>query len=139
MFDKIPMRTGWNVISSTRLPEKQIVCYMKPIQLPPTKLMLWKKPWSVQLILQKQYNQDKYLSHTILQLLRLQKEYNLENPQSMITFSLCLDLFILNFLFFFIAWKIYWRFRWTLYSFWMWYCSNGIHEQVFERQDVQSM
>ena len=94
------MQTGCNVISSTRFPEKQIVCYMKPIQLPPTKLMLWKKPWSVQLILQKQYNQDKYLSHTILQLLRLQKEYNLENPQSMIIFSLRLDLFILNFLFF---------------------------------------
>ena len=26
-----------------------------------------------------------------------------------------------------------------IYSLWMWYCSNEIHEQVFERQDVQSM
>ena len=100
MFDKIPMRKGWNVINLTNLPQKQIVCYMKPIQLQPIKTLLCKKLWSIQLILQIQYNQGKHLSHTILQQLRLRKEYNLENPQSMINLPLCLDLFILNFLFF---------------------------------------
>ena len=31
------MWTGWNVINLTNLPQKQIICYMKPIQLPPTR------------------------------------------------------------------------------------------------------
>ena len=37
MFNKISMWTGWNVINSTNLAQKQIVCYMKPIQLSPTR------------------------------------------------------------------------------------------------------
>ena len=37
IFDKIPMWAGWNVINSTNLPQKQIVCYTKPIQLSPTR------------------------------------------------------------------------------------------------------
>ena len=37
MFDKIPTWTGWNVINSTNVAEKQIVCHLKPIQLPPTR------------------------------------------------------------------------------------------------------
>ena len=38
MFDKIPMWTGWNVINSINVSQKQMVCYMKPIQLPPTRI-----------------------------------------------------------------------------------------------------
>ena len=37
MFVKIPMWTGWNVINPSNVPQKQIVWYMKPIQLPPTR------------------------------------------------------------------------------------------------------
>ena len=37
MFDKIPTWTGWNVIDSTNLLQKQIVCYIKQMQLPPTR------------------------------------------------------------------------------------------------------
>ena len=37
MFDKIPMWTGWNVVNSTNLPQKQFVCYIMPVQLPPTR------------------------------------------------------------------------------------------------------
>ena len=42
MFDKIPMWTGWNVINSTNLSQKQTVCYMKPIQLPLTRTIVVK-------------------------------------------------------------------------------------------------
>ena len=37
------MWTGWNVINSTNLSQKQTVCYMKPIQLPLTRTIVVKE------------------------------------------------------------------------------------------------
>ena len=90
MFDKIPMWTGWNVINSTNVLQKQIVCYIKPIQLPHTRTDVVKET----------IKRSIDIGNIVKQ--RLQKEYNLKNPQPMITFLLCLDLS-----FFFIARKIY--------------------------------
>ena len=87
--------TGWN---STNLPQKQIVCYIKPIQLPPTRTDVVKETMKRSTDIANTVKQRQ--AFVTYDLVRLQKEYDSENPQSVVTFSLCLDLFILNFLFF---------------------------------------
>ena len=36
-FNNVPMWTGWNINHNTSAKQKQIVGYMKPITLPPTR------------------------------------------------------------------------------------------------------
>ena len=74
------MWTGWNVINSTNVLQKQIVCYIKPIQLPHTRTDVVKET----------IKRSIDIANIVKQ--RLQKEYNLKNPQPVITFLLCLDL-----------------------------------------------
>ena len=66
MFDKIPMRTGCNVINSTNVPQKQIVCYMNPVQLPPTRIYVMKETMKRSIDIANTLNKDKHLSNTFL-------------------------------------------------------------------------
>ena len=76
------------MINSTNLPQKPIACCVKPIQLPPSRTDLAKETMK----------RSTDIANTVKQ--RQAKRIQSEESQSMITFSLCLDLSILNFLFF---------------------------------------
>ena len=105
----------------------------------PQEPMLWKKQLKRSIDIVNTVKQRQALVTCDLAIAKIAKR--IQSGESPVYDNLFITFgsFHIELSFFFIAWKIYWRFRWTVYPFWMWYCSNAIHEQIFERQDIQSM
>ena len=58
LFDSLPMWIGWNRIRSTNNPAKQHICYIKPIQLSPTRIDVLKETMHWSQIVAEECRQD---------------------------------------------------------------------------------
>ena len=131
LFNFVPMWTGWNTRRSENNPAKQLVCYMIPIQLPPTRIDVVKETMHRSQILAEQCGQNYALITFDLAIAKIAKRIQSEETTTFDNRFILFGSFHPDMSFFSSL-----GIKWTTYFTLKWYCSNGLHEQIFKGQNV---
>ena len=92
------------MINSTNLPQKQIVCYMKPIQLPPTRTNVVKETMKCSIV--NTVKQRQAFVTYDLAIAKIAKRIQSEESPVYDNLFITFESFHIKLSFFFIAWKI---------------------------------